>query len=70
MSKLVKQQKIELEKYSEQFVALLPTEKDPYHEQGVVYKVHPDVAKRFIAAGVATEAPEDWEEEEGTEEEQ
>jgi hypothetical protein len=61
-----KQTKIELEKYTEQFVALVPTEKDKYHEQGVVYKVHPDVAKRFVAMGMATEAPEGWEEEELT----
>jgi len=59
----VKVQKVELEKYTEQFVALLPTAKDPYHEQGVVYKVHPDVARRFVAGGLATEAPEGWEEE-------
>lgn len=55
--------KIELEKYREQFIALIPTEKDIYHEQGVVYKVHPDVAKRFVAAGMAEEAPEGWEDE-------
>jgi hypothetical protein len=63
MSKLVRQPYVALEDYSKQFVPLLPTEKDPYHEQGVVYKVHPDVAKRFIDAGMAVEPPEDWEEE-------
>jgi len=53
---------IKLEEYRDQFVALIPTESDPYHPQGVVYKAHPDVAAKFVANGFADYAGEEYEE--------
>jgi len=60
---MAKEKKVTLANYREQYVTLFPTERNKHHEQGKAFKVHPDVAKRLIDKGYATdEVPDGYEE--------
>lgn len=66
MSKLKKtdpkEKKVTLAQYRDNFVTLYGTEKNPYHETGKPFQIHPDQAKLLISKGFATEeAPADAE---------
>jgi hypothetical protein len=60
---MAKDKKIELENYTDQFVRVFSTEKNPYYSEGTAVMIHPDMAKHLTQIGMMTDQePEGFEE--------